>query len=209
MRKSCVPAIESYTCIFSAELLRRFVWKFMKWSDSTTRKLNLWHYKSYMHITREHWWGTRIKSVNNCKESKTSVKFELSCTVATIIAMLPSRCLTSCVYKCAFPVHVDFIDMSGTITEYFLMLKISRTTVLTIHNGICVIYIVFALMLPHSCAVLIFLIMMLCGVYDLIQIGDTAFHNAAQNGHIKVVDYLLSLQPNINVTNNVSQFIVL
>ena len=117
--------------------------------------------------------------------------------------------LTSCVYKCAFPVHVDFIDMSVTITEFFLMLKISRTTVLTIHNGICVIYIVFALMLPHSCAVLIFLIMMLCGVYDLIQVGNTAFHHAARNGHIKVVDHLLSLQPNINITNNVSQFIVL
>ena len=100
-------------------------------------------------------------------------------------------------------------SLSGTITEYLLMLKISRTTVLTIHNGICVNYIVFDLMLPHSCAVLIFLIMMLCGVYDLIQCGDTAVHNALQHGHIKVVDHLLSLQPNINITNNVSQFIVL
>ena len=51
--------------------------------------------------------------------------------------------------------------------------------------------------------------MMLCGVYDLIQNGNTAFHNAVRHGHLKVVDHLLSLQPNINIANNVSQFIVL
>ena len=31
---------------------------------------------------------------------KTSVKFELSCTVATIIAMLPSRCNITHAYVC-------------------------------------------------------------------------------------------------------------
>ena len=49
---------------------------------------------------------------------------------------------------------------------------------------------------------------MLCVVHDLIQDGDTALHNAARWGHTEVVEYLLSSQAHVNVTNNVSQFII-
>ena len=49
---------------------------------------------------------------------------------------------------------------------------------------------------------------MLCVVHDLIQGGDTALHIAAQEGYTEVVEYLLSSQAHVNVTNNVSQFII-
>ena len=45
-------------------------------------------------------------------------------------------------------------------------------------------------------------------MYDLIQEGDTALHNAAMEGHVKVVDNLLISNAKINSTNNVSQFVV-
>ena len=45
-------------------------------------------------------------------------------------------------------------------------------------------------------------------MYDLIQYGYTALHNAAWQGHMKVVDHLLISNAKINSTNNVSQFIV-
>ena len=46
-------------------------------------------------------------------------------------------------------------------------------------------------------------------VCALIQDGYTALHLAAVNGHVKVVDHLVS-QPSqdVNKTNNVSSFIV-
>ena len=45
-------------------------------------------------------------------------------------------------------------------------------------------------------------------MYDLIQYGYTALHNAAEKGHVKVVDHLLITNAKINSTNDVSQFVV-
>ena len=45
-------------------------------------------------------------------------------------------------------------------------------------------------------------------MYDLIQVGDTALHNAAMQGHMKVVDNLLISNAKIDSANNVSQFVV-
>ena len=49
---------------------------------------------------------------------------------------------------------------------------------------------------------------MLCVVYDLIQFGDTALHIAAQEGYTEIVEHLLSSQAHVNITNDVSQFII-
>ena len=46
-------------------------------------------------------------------------------------------------------------------------------------------------------------------MYFLIQDGDTALHTAVRWGETETVDYLLSAGANVNITNNVSQYIVL
>ena len=42
----------------------------------------------------------------------------------------------------------------------------------------------------------------------LIQDGDTALHNAAYTGHTETVDHLVSAVADVNITNNVSQYVV-
>ena len=47
--------------------------------------------------------------------------------------------------------------------------------------------------------------MQLCVVCDLIHRGETALHNAAEYGHVEVVDHLIKSGADLNVGNNVSQ----
>ena len=47
--------------------------------------------------------------------------------------------------------------------------------------------------------------MQLCVVCDLIQRGETALYNAAENGHVEVVDHLIKSGADLNVGDNVSQ----
>ena len=42
----------------------------------------------------------------------------------------------------------------------------------------------------------------------LIQYGDTALHCAAFEGHTETVDHLVSAGADVNITNDVSQYIV-
>ena len=37
----------------------------------------------------------------------------------------------------------------------------------------------------------------------LIQYGDTALHNAADEGHVEIVDHLVSAGADMNITNEV------
>ena len=42
----------------------------------------------------------------------------------------------------------------------------------------------------------------------LIQGGDTPLHDAAYMGYTETVDHLVSAGANVNITNNVSQYVV-
>ena len=42
----------------------------------------------------------------------------------------------------------------------------------------------------------------------LIQDGDTALHTAAWKEHTETVDHLMSAGTDVNITNNVSQYVV-
>ena len=42
----------------------------------------------------------------------------------------------------------------------------------------------------------------------LIQEGDTPLHSAAYWGNTETVDHLVSAGANVNITNNVSQYVV-
>ena len=80
MNKLHVPGVEFCAHMSPEDFVKRFVCIFMKYSiiklqisDSIIHKSNSWHYKSNMQIAHKLWWMT-TKPVNNCKESKTSVK---------------------------------------------------------------------------------------------------------------------------------------
>ena len=42
----------------------------------------------------------------------------------------------------------------------------------------------------------------------LIQNGNTALHDAAYEGYTEIVDHLVSAGADVNITNNVSQYVV-
>ena len=82
MVKSCVSAIKSCSCISSVGLVRRLVWRLgfhQSWVKFVTPHELL--AKNMWSLVRDHWSETGINLVNTCEWSKTSVRFELSCTV--------------------------------------------------------------------------------------------------------------------------------